>query len=164
MAIITLNNNSLSSVTSLPAGVGGKVLQVSSFVQASSGQTVSTTTYTDLTGITLNITPSATSSKILLFANLASELNINNGNRGYGMKFLRDSTAVYGSGNTYEVYIQRTATNTGQHYLTHHFNYIDSPSTTSQITYKVQVATEGGASVPFNAPLKSNFYAMEIAG
>ena len=28
MAIITLNNNSLSSVTSLPAGVGGKVLQV----------------------------------------------------------------------------------------------------------------------------------------
>ena len=28
MAIITLNNNSLSSVTALPAGVGGKVLQV----------------------------------------------------------------------------------------------------------------------------------------
>jgi len=28
MAIITLNNNSLSSVISLPAGVGGKVLQV----------------------------------------------------------------------------------------------------------------------------------------
>ena len=28
MAIITLNNNSLSSISSLPAGVGGKVLQV----------------------------------------------------------------------------------------------------------------------------------------
>ena len=161
MAIITLNNNSLSSVTALPAGVGGKVLQVSSFVQASSGQTISSGSYVDLTGITLNITPSATSSKILLFANLASELNINNGNRGYGMKFLRGSTAIYGSGNTYEVYIQAPD---GQHHLTHHFNYIDSPSTTSQITYKVQVATEGGAAVPFNAPLKSNIYAMEIAG
>ena len=161
MAIITLNNNSLSGVTALPAGVGGKVLQVSSFVQASSGQTISSGSYVDLTGITLNITPSATSSKILLFANLASELNINNGNRGYGMKFLRGSTAIYGSGNTYEVYIQAPD---GQHHLTHHFNYIDSPSTTSQITYKVQVATEGGAAVPFNAPLKSNIYAMEIAG
>ena len=155
-------NASLGAVTALPAAIPtGKILQVSSFVQASGGQTVSSNTYTDLTNITLNITPSATSSKIFLTANIASELNINNGNRGYGMKFLRDSTAVYGSGNTYEVYIQAPD---GQHHLTHQFNYIDSPSTTSQITYKVQVATEGGASVPFNAPLKSNFYAMEIAG
>ena len=43
------------------------------------------------------------------------------------MKFLRGSTAIYGSGNTYEVYIQQTATNTGQHYFPHHFAYIDSP-------------------------------------
>ena len=162
MALTRISNQSLTSVTALPAAIPtGKILQVSSFVQASSGQTVSTNTYTDLTNITLNITPSATSSKIFLTANIASELNINNGNRGYGMKFLRDSTAIYGSGNTYEVYIQAPD---GQHHLTHQFNYIDSPSTTSQITYKVQVATEGGASVPFNAPLKSNFYAMEIAG
>jgi len=164
MAIIKPNNNTISAITALPAGVGGKILQVSNFVQASGGQTVSTTTYTDLTGITLNITPSATSSKIFLFANIEAELNVNGGNRGYGMKFLRDSTVVYGSGNTYEVYIQQTSTNTGQHYFPHHFAYIDSPSTTSQITYKVQVATEGGASVPFNAPQKSNMYAMEIAG
>ena len=34
MAIITLNNNSLSSVTALPAGVGGKVLQI---VQGTTG-------------------------------------------------------------------------------------------------------------------------------
>ena len=155
-------NASLGAVTALPAAIPtGKILQVSSFVQASGGQTVSTSTYTDLTDITLNITPSATSSKIFLSANIASELNINNGNRGYGMKFLRGSTAVYGSGNTYEVYIQAPD---GQHHLTHQFNYIDSPSTTSQITYKVQVGTEGGGAVPFNAPLKSNFYAMEIAG
>jgi hypothetical protein len=158
-------NASLGAVTALPAAIPtGKILQVSSFVQASGGQTVSSSSYVDLTNITLNITPSAASSKILLTANLASELNINNGNRGYGMKFLRDSTAVYGSGNTYEVYIQQTGTNTGQHHLTHQFNYIDSPNTTSQITYKVQVATEGGNAVPFNAPLKSNIFAMEIAG
>jgi len=162
MAIIKPNNNTISAITALPAGIStGKILQVSSFVQASGGQTVSSGSYVDLTGITLNITPSATSSKIFLSANLASELNINNGNRGYGMKFLRGSTAVYGLGNTYEVYIQSPD---GQHHLTHHFAYIDSPNTTSQITYKVQVATEGGAAVPFNVPLRSNIYAMEIAG
>ena len=162
MALTRISNQSLTSVTALPAAIPtGKILQVSSFVQASGGQTVSTSTYTDLTNITLNITPSATSSKIFLTANIASELNINNGNRGYGMKFLRGSTAIYGSGNTYEVYIQSPD---GQHYFPHHFSYIDSPNTTSQITYKVQVATEGGNAVPFNVPLKSNMYAMEIAG
>jgi len=155
-------NASLGAVTALPAAIPtGKILQVSSFVETSSGQTVSSSSYIDLTGVTLNITPSATSSKIFLFANLESELNINLGNRGYGMKFLRDSTAIYGSGNTYEVYIQSPD---GQHYFPNHFSYIDSPNTTSQITYKVQVATEGAAAVPFNVPLKSNIYAMEIAG
>ena len=66
MAIITLNNNSLSSVTALPAGVGGKVLQVSSQVRNTSQQTIATTTYTDLTSLSIAITPSSTSSKILL--------------------------------------------------------------------------------------------------
>ena len=64
MAIITLKNNSLSNISSLPAGVGGKVLQV---VNAHTGTqaTSNSTTYAD-TGLTATITPSSTSSKILV--------------------------------------------------------------------------------------------------
>ena len=68
MAIITLNNNSLSSVTALPAGVGGKVLQVVSDTGATYNQTNTSTTFADVqkSGATweVAITPSATSSKI----------------------------------------------------------------------------------------------------
>ena len=51
-------NASLGAVTALPAAIPtGKILQVSSFVETSSGQTVSSSSYIDLTGVTLNITP-----------------------------------------------------------------------------------------------------------
>ena len=50
------------------AGGGGKVLQV---LQATITDTfsVSTTTFTDITGLTIDITPAATSSKILVMVN-----------------------------------------------------------------------------------------------
>ena len=44
----------------------GQVIQVSSQVRNTSNQTIGSTTYTDLTNLTLSITPSSTSSKILL--------------------------------------------------------------------------------------------------
>ena len=58
MAIITLNNNSLSSVTALPAAIStGKVLQVvnaSTTTQSAS----SSSTFADVTNLTAAITPS----------------------------------------------------------------------------------------------------------
>ena len=67
MAIIKPNNNTLSSITALPAGVGGKVLQV---VQTEKTDTFSSTTFnswTDITGMSVSITPSSTSNKIYLW-------------------------------------------------------------------------------------------------
>ena len=54
-------NESLGAVTALPAGVGGKVLQV---VNGNFGteQNISNTSYQD-SAVTLNITPSSSSSK-----------------------------------------------------------------------------------------------------
>ena len=95
MAIITLNNNSLSSVTSLPAAIAtGKVLQV---VQASHAGQVqnTTTTYAD-TGLSVSITPSSTSSKILI--NLSQKFMIALGTTDRdspNQRLLRDSTAIW---------------------------------------------------------------------
>ena len=58
MAIIKPNNNTISAITALPAGVGGKVLQV---VTATDGTALSSssTSYID-TGLSASITPSST--------------------------------------------------------------------------------------------------------
>ena len=91
MAIITLNNNSLSSVTSLPAAIAtGKVLQV----QTASTQTqVNSTSGTHAdTGLTCNITPSSTSNKVLIIINQVFAKN--NADNFIDAKVLRDSTDI----------------------------------------------------------------------
>ncbi len=74
MAIIKPNNNTISAITALPngivsasalaSGVGGKVLQV---VSASKNDDFSTTStsYVDVTGLTVDITPASTSNIVL---------------------------------------------------------------------------------------------------
>ena len=63
MALTKINNNTLSAITGLPAGVGGKVLQVVSTL--SSVDTSTTGTTMGDTGLEASITPSSTSNKIL---------------------------------------------------------------------------------------------------
>src|SRR6056300_167786 len=99
MAIITLNNNSLSSVTALPAGivdanalasgVGGKVLQVVSTASTSFNNTTSTT-FVDVPNLFVNITPSSTSSKIFIFSTFTMYQNVS-GKSAY-ISLYRDST------------------------------------------------------------------------
>jgi len=129
MAIITLNNNSLSSVTALPAGVGGKVLQV---VQGSTSTEVThSTSYAD-TGLSASITPSSTSNKVLILVNQHCKAQ---GPNGVSLKLLRDSTAIYTPAQSYSFYIDTTDAHIRGHQS---FNYLDSPSSTSAITYKTQ--------------------------
>ena len=65
MALTKINNNTLSAVTTLPAAIAtGKVLQVVSTSTTTEASTTSTSWQN--TSLTANITPSATSSKILI--------------------------------------------------------------------------------------------------
>ena len=68
MALTKINNNTLSAITGLPAGVGGKILQV---VNATKLDTFSSSAmagggFVDVTGLSVNITPTSTSSKMLV--------------------------------------------------------------------------------------------------
>ena len=95
-------NASLGAVTALPAAIPtGKVLQVSDLAQASSAQTFSSTSYADLTNVTVNITPSSTSNKILILANIGCDLH---NSEGYGMQFVRGSTSIYATKTLYTLY------------------------------------------------------------
>jgi hypothetical protein len=140
MAIITLNNNSLSSVTSLPAAIStGKVLQIQTTTKTDTFST-SSTTFTDITGMSVSITPTSSSNKIFVMAHL----NMAHGaSRAFHVRLLRDSTDLH-KGDTASSRIRSTLSLTADeanatvNSATNSFQYLDSPSTTSATTYKLQ--------------------------
>ena len=115
----------------------GKVLQI---VSATFGYaTTTTTSYAD-TGLTVDITPTATSSKVLVIVNMVG-LGRGPANNTINMKLLRDTTDIL-EFSALAGYTATTAENavggTG-------CNVLDSPSTTSATTYKVQWALSTGS-------------------
>ena len=157
MAIITLNNNSLSSVTSLPAGVGGKVLQVVSVTKDSTFTTTSSS-FVDVTGLTASITPSSASNKIAVFYNVS--LSNTTSTAATLTRLLRDSTPI-------SIGASGTGVQASGHVAVNNFNqgnvsisYLDSPSTTSATTYKVQLSTEASYTATLNRGQLTSDYGL----
>ena len=160
-----INDTSFGNITALPAGVGGKVLQV----QATQLQAQFATTsgsFVDVTDMSLTITPSSTSSKILLLCNT----NTYNNTSGayFNMRWERaiSGGATTNIGNsTYGLSFARSA-------IAHDFwggvgmTYLDSPSTTSEITYQVQASSSGGSTINIgvNSSNTNSIFALEISG
>lgn len=128
---ITLNGSAVSLGGSATIG-GGKIGQVLQVTHSSDISTTSTS-FVD-TGISLAITPSATSSKILVMTDiLAYTAGSNQGNHMF-TKILRGSTDL--AQRRVQSYDQG---GNGVEYgsnISH--MYLDSPSTTSETTYKIQ--------------------------
>ena len=135
----------------------GAVLQV---VQASNSTSlgVSTNSFVD-TPFTATITPTSTSSKILVMWNI--QVHLVGSNKGIGTKLLRGSTGVYESTSGYDVY---SAATTNDLRIRPNWSYLDSPSTTSAVTYKVQAKTYGGTVTLNDVNNASQIILMEIAG
>lgn len=113
-----------------PAG-GGKILQV--VMGTTSTQTRSTTsTFTD-TGLTATITPSATTSKVLVMVHHNGVSKSFNNTRG-NLQLLRNSTNII----TFSGYAGETGNTNTNNPGTVSTSYLDSPATTSAITYKTQ--------------------------
>ncbi len=144
----TLQNDGAALIT-------GKVLQVVSTSTTSSVVTTSTS-YVDI-NLSLNITPSATSSKIFVIYTGTNETNGSSGNR-LALQMLRDSTQIAdsdGIGTLGSVGIVTSAS----------ISKLDEPSTTSQITYKMQGKSNDGTVMVFNLGSSTGtLTAFEIAG
>ena len=133
MAIIKPNNNTISAITALPASITtGKVLQVvTNTVQSVAINSGST--YIDV--LSTSITPSSASNKILVsFTNNQSIYGAANQQIDY--KILRDSTTIE-SGTAIHWREDGSGYQAGAAGLSQ--TILDSPSTTSQVTYKVQM-------------------------
>lgn len=126
-----------------PAGGGGKVLQVV-YASTNTGTTNSTNTYAD-TALTRSITPSASTSRVLVLVTMAG-LTKSAGNSGnaLGLRVLRGGTTIH------ETDALMMLNSTAQEVWGTSFaaNIVDSPATTSATTYKVQLKNLfNGASV-----------------
>ena len=139
MAIITLNNNSLSSVTSLPAGVGGKVLQAATQVN-SVYQTTTSTSYIDLTSKTF--TPTLATSKVLVLVTFTIEIAGTSQGQAVYLNILRDSTSLY---DNYAVRGYDQGASGVQVLAADGISVLDSPSSSSELNFKLQYKRENGS-------------------
>ena len=124
----------------------GKILQVA-YAQTASAFSTTSTSYVDVDGLSVSITPRSASSTILLmFAASASALS---SNQLVDFQLDRNGTAIPGGG-TYDALINaQFIANVGWEIKYPAVNYVDSPATTSALTYKIQVKTSSGTAYLF---------------
>jgi hypothetical protein len=123
-----------------PAGGGGKVLQVVSATTTTS-TTIASTSLTDTT-ITATITPTSATSQILVIVSYQSYVSKAAPNMFFGAKLLRGATAILDYGD-YNFLGYEVASSAASYYrATGTISKLDSPSTTSATTYKLQAKCE----------------------
>lgn len=127
-------------------GSGQVPVQVIQTVKTDTFSTTSTS-FTDITGLSVNITPTNSNNKILI--TYAYQTTVSGLVTASFSRLMRDSTAI-GIGDaagsrtraTLSSYAGDGASTNG--FVVHSMNFIDSPNTTSSVTYKVQMFTQSG--------------------
>ena len=168
-----LRTNRIVPRDGLPSGSSGGIIQIKQTVVTSTKSTTSTS-FENISGLAVSITPTRADSKIMLMAQLSLSqenwvkrihLLITGGNAA--TNYIGDDGTGVESALTI-----CTRVNDGYAQLPAYLNYLDSPSTTSAVTYQVQWRVEantgylnrshGGDSLSgLNA---STITAMEVSG
>ena len=152
-----LGSGVVNSTTLADGAATGSKLGTGSIIKVL--QTVKTDTFSrngsswgDITGMNQSITPISTSSKVFVMVDL--KIGADHGDSDYNFKIVRGSTDIYigdadgskrrssmGTGS----YGMPSNTADGQYRLEQvSLMFLDSPSTTSATTYKVQIINVGG--------------------
>ena len=141
----------------------GKLLQVVHNTHATRF-TTSSTSYVAATGYTVAITPSATSSKIFII--VSSSMDNKASDRTIYATLYRTISGGSAAAVTDDAEgVAANYTDSGRQYTPVTLHTIDSPSTTSAITYQVYVKANTGSDVTFNDKEGiAQLTAFEIAG
>lgn len=111
-------------------------------------QSITSASFADVTGLSLNITPAASSSKIML--NFSVVLDV--GSRA-SVRVVRDGNVLLqgdAAGSRFRSMAGSTSGGAASGVDTVSFTYLDSPGTASAINYKIQVAGPDGLVVQVN--------------
>ena len=181
MAITINGNGTVAGITdgltaaSMPAGSVLQLLQA--FKADVFDLSSSADTWTDITGLSIAITPASSSNKIFILGNVMG--GSNGADAISYFRLLRGSTEI-GSGtggssiNSFSIFDSQGYSNSGDRDRAihqNHIQYLDSPSTTSATTYKIQMRTDSSGTSTVNHYAKntdqgqsSQITVMEIAG
>ena len=160
----------------LPAG---SILQVVQTVKTDTAAQATQTTMADIPGMSVAITPSSTSSKVLVRIGLGVIGTVAVG-RGVTFTLVRDSTNIGLGDDSGNASIESCtfATQAGESTYMEggvFYEFLDSPSTTSEVTYKLQWQTFSNTNIYLNRAGSTNtgewnkrgsstITAMEVAG
>ena len=165
-------------VDGAPTGGGGGIIQIVQTVVTAGDFTHNSETPTLITGMVASITPKFTPSKILVSMDVCTTTS----NSNYTTMFFiyRDGSVVSGArgdaGESNQLRAFKAVRHSGSNVQqTTSGMYLDSPSTTSAITYQIYVAQESGSTVYLNRTgsnsnntyhprLTSSITLMEVTG
>jgi len=122
---------------------GGGIIQVKQAVKTDADFSSSSTSYVDITGLSVSITPTRSDSKVLVFMDV--KIGCTSNVSGY-VQMVRDSTAIYigdvGSNSSTRATAGAADDPSSQWPYQMTGQFLDSPATTSATTYKIQLKTE----------------------
>ena len=150
-----LQTNGSGVLTWADAG-GGKINQIVQTVKSDTFTSTSTT-FADVTGMSVAITPSASTSKVLVMATL--NVGNNTDDRWSAYRLIRGSTGISigdddGNKTRASVGSVRMSATGAQNFVDNKtIIFLDTPNTTSATTYKLSCKVQsGGAVLTFNRP------------
>ena len=142
-----LRTNRIVPRDGLPSGSSGGIIQVKQTFKTDQTSISANGSFQDISGMSVSITPTRSDSKIMVMF----MVSVGSGNVGsvHGIRLMRDSTAIgiadasgsRGRATVGEFTAHSNATNT---IVPANSIFIDSPSTTSAITYKLQHIAANG--------------------
>ena len=151
----SLATNAVTSAK-LASGVGGSILQVVQTVKTDTTSYSNASSFADISGMSVTITPSSSSNKILVFPDLGLA-SANMTDHHCIWRILRGSTPIAESTTATTAQLKGTggmhrgANGANAYFLGHSKMFIDSPNTTSATTYKCQwSAYDGNATLYLN--------------
>ena len=92
LKVASANHSSTNAELEFAAAGGGKILKVESTTKTDIFSSTAVQTYTDITGLSVDITPTAAGSKILVSAHVSFGLDVSHSLVVF--RFVRDSTAI----------------------------------------------------------------------
>jgi hypothetical protein len=133
----------------------GGILQVVSTTKTDTFTTTSSS-YVDVTGLSATITPRSTSSKILVVSSVSLGVSTSTTGESGGARLVRNSTPLaIGDvvGSRYQASASPGTSTVGQFdnlLINHSVTFLDSPSTTSTVTYKIQAVNPSADTTTVN--------------
>lgn len=156
-----LRTNRIVPRDGLTSGAYGGIIQVK-YASTTTVTSHSSTGYGDVTGASVSITPTRSDSAIIFMLTASMNQNASNtrvryrvqrdiGGGGYSTLFTISEALINYSGDN--MHVQGIGN-----------NYIDTPSTTSVVTYKLQVASSTGNEIQINNNGRTDIILMEVSG